>query len=66
MLIAAHALAEKATLITNNLKEFDLNFPWAPAKEAADAANPKNRYPNINNLKFQRLYSSQKPLQHAV
>lgn len=44
----------------------NLNFPWAPAKEGADAVNPKNRCPNINNLKFQRLYSSQRPLQHAI
>ncbi|UQS16697.1 hypothetical protein [Pseudomonas sp. HS6] len=41
----------------------DLAFPWAPAKEAANARLPKNRDPGLGNYHFPRLISGEL---HAV
>lgn len=43
-----------------------LRFPWAGAKEASTAANPKNRCPNSGPLVFSRLRSGRYHAQWAL
>lgn len=52
--IAKFCLATKRETIPQQL-----NFPWAPAKEAKDMKSPKCRNPSIGALRFSRLRSGQ-------